>query len=230
MAPAKKAKAAPKASFAKRASVPSAPKKLTRKEKHELNAALHKKTRAEVIAKHIPKMQRNPGGVHNVTVIHGDTPRPTEYDEELAGKICMMFATDPDMSLTRMNADPTLPTVWHFYEWCDSHSQLAKNFVRAREVQIDIQVERLKDTSYTVRPGIVKVTRTGGLQGDITEIRESDNIERTRLILDTEKWIYSKLRPKKYGAQPIEVEGNDALKDLLGAFRSRSKEIEDADD
>ena len=206
--------------------------KITRKEKSVANKVTYKKEQAIVAASlkaRMPKIQRNPDG-HTIKVMHSDIPRPTEYDEKLANKICMMFATDPDMSLTRMNADPTLPTVWHFYEWCDSHSQLSKSFARAREVQIDIQAEQLKDISRTPLTGIVKVTRTGGLQGDTTEIRESDNIERTRLIIETNKWIASKLRPKKYGAQPIEVEGNDALKDLLGAFRNRSKEIADADD
>jgi hypothetical protein len=227
MAPAKKQAAAP--ASAKRGSQkpPATPKKLTRKEKHELNAALHKKTRAEVVAKHATKVQRNPDG-HTIKVMHGDIPRPTKYDEELANKICMMFATDPDMSLTRMNADPTLPTVWHFYEWCDSHSQLSKSFARSREVQIDIQAERLKDISRAPMAGIVKVTRVSDKDGTTTETRESDNIERTRLIIDTEKWIASKLRPKKYGAQPVELEANDALKDLLGAFRNRSKEIEES--
>jgi hypothetical protein len=196
-------------------------------EQKAANSAAWRKAQADLLKKRTPKLKRNVGGT--ATIMHGDAPRPTEYDEDLANKICMMFATDPDMSLTRMNADPTLPTVWHFYEWLDSHSQLSKSYARSREVQIDIQAERLKDISRTPMIGITKVMRTGGIQGDTTEIRESDNIERTRLIIDTEKWIASKLRPKKYGAQPIEVEGNDALKDLLGAFRNRSKEIEDAD-
>ena len=227
MKPAKK-QAAPKASAQRGAAPP--PKKLTKKEirdaKHVINAAVWRKAQAAELKKRAPKVKRNPDG-HTISVIHGDVDRPVDYDAELANKICMMFATDPDMSLTRMNADPTLPTVWHFYAWLDSHSDLAKSYARSREVQIDIQAERLKDISRTPMTGIVKVTRTGGKDGTTVETRESDNIERTRLIIDTEKWIASKLRPKKYGAQPIEVEGNDALKDLLGAFRSRSKEIED---
>ena len=38
------------------------------------------------------------------------------------------------------------------------------------------------------------------------------------------------MRPKKYGVTPQETGGNDALDELLGQFRSRSKEIEDGDD
>ena len=173
-----------------------------------------------------PSIVRNPDG-KSIKVIHGDTPRPTKYDAKIATAICMKFSTDPDMSLAKLNADPAMPTVWHFYTWLDEHPDLAKAYARAREVQADIQAERLNELSRAPLIGTITVEKTGGKDGPTTEIRRHDNVDRSRLIVDTEKWILAHLRPKKYGTSPVEVDGgNNALQELLDSFRKRSDEIE----
>jgi hypothetical protein len=204
-------------------------KKLTRKEKSVARKALYKQVRDEFAASR-PQVKR---GAHTglPTVIRIDgQPRPEEYDEVLAKRICMMFATDPEMSLSGLNADPTMPTVWTFYEWLDSHSDLYKNYTRAREIQADVQAEALKDTAANALRGVTTtrrqvVTKDGDVI-DLEEERVQDNVERAKLMVTTQQWLLSKIRPKKYGAQPLELENNDSLKDLLGAFRRRSEELD----
>jgi hypothetical protein len=193
-------------------------KKLTRKEKSVANKAAYHAAFAEEQAEMPPPANR--------TVVHGVMPKPTKYDAELGKRICLMFATDPEMNLLKMNSDPELPTVWHFYEWLRDHSDFDKLYTRAREIQGDVQAAELETIAATPMLGTITVKRTGGKDGDTTETRTHDNVDRARLRVDTRKWLLSKLRPKKYGLQPIEVEGNDALQELLGAFRQRSTEIE----
>jgi hypothetical protein len=73
------------------------------------------------------------------------------------------------------------------------------------------------------------VKRTGGRDGDTTETREFDNVDRARLAVETQKWLLARESPKKYGVQPVDPDsGNDALQELLAQFRSRSQEIENA--
>jgi len=195
------------------------------------NSAAYRQAQAEILAERRarkPVVKLNARG-SNVLVVHdGDKPRPTEYDEDLARKVCLQFATNPDMTLNILNADPTMPTVFTFYEWLRAHVELDRFYARSRDIQFDLQAEKLRALARTPLIGEVTVERVGGKDGGSTEVRKSDNVDRTRLIIETDKWLLAKQRPKKYGVQPLEADGNDALQELLNQFRARSKEIEDA--
>jgi hypothetical protein len=200
---------------------------LTQKAKSVINKARFSKLQAEA-QKALGPPARKGGGVPLVVKVEGK-PRPTEFDEVLALEVCRRFATDPRMSLGRLNLDPTLPTVMTFYEWLEIAPHIAKTYTRAREAQADIQAEEMRETAANPRPGEIRIVRTGtdslGRSIDSEEIRYIDSIERAKLMVSTEQWLLAKLRPKKYGVQPIEIEGNDSLKDLLAAFRKRNEEL-----
>jgi hypothetical protein len=200
-------------------------KKPTQKEKSAAKSAWWQQEQAKERKRYNPEIPTK----DQLRIAMRDKSRPTEYDEVLASEICMLFATDPKMSLTRLNADVRYPTVFHFYAWMDAHPPLLAMYTRAREAQYDLQAEEVEEWTASPMLGTVKTQRVSDKDGTTVEIRESDNVERTKLRVATRQWVLSKLRPRKYGLQPIEVEGNDALKDLLSAFRQRSKEIADAD-
>jgi len=200
-------------------------KKLTRKEKHVINSANYRAAQAQIIAdkKAAIEIRRGRGRPK------GTGGRPTIYTEDLGCKICLMFAVDADAKLMDVQKDVTLPTVYTVYEWLRTIPNFARSYARARELQADLQAEELRELARKPLIGEIKVTRTGGKDGKTTEIRRHDNVERARLIVDTDKWLLAKSRPKKYGAQPLETEdGNDALQELLNQFRSRSQAIENA--
>jgi hypothetical protein len=224
MATAKKQKGATKRSDA--AVVPRKKPRADSLEARQAAKVKAKKARAEAWREAQQEIFAQQPPPANRTVVHGATPKPTKYDAELGKRICLMFATDPEMNLLKMNSDPELPTVWHFYEWLRDHNDFEKLYARAREIQGDLQAAELEVMAATPMLGTITVQRTGGKDGATTETRTHDNVDRTRLRVDTRKWLLSKLRPKKYGLQPIEVEGNDALQELLGAFRQRSTELE----
>lgn len=200
------------------------------KKNHAANAAAYKQIQEDVRAVLSVPMERYPCGA--VKVIDW-AKKPKVYDQELGRRICLMFETDPRMSLVRINTDPTLPLVSTFYEWLESHPDLNRDYIRAREVHSDLQAEELATITREPLRGEVRVTKTGvdaeGQAFSSEEVRVIDNVDRARLIVDTDKWILSKLRPKKYGVAPMEIEGNQPLKDLLAEFRARSKELEDGE-
>ena len=144
-----------------------------------------------------------------------------------------MFATDASMSLLRMNRNPELPTVWTFYEWLRDHPELDKLYTRARELHTDLQADELEDIAMTPMLGEVHTAKSGtnadGTTFDSEEVKTYDNVERMKVRVAVRQWRLSKLRPKKYGVTPQEAGGNDALDELLGQFRSRSKELETED-
>ena len=223
MAPAKKAKGAP----------PPATERIRHKKGGHSNKAENavKHRAAQQAARKLlnidkPLAKRKPDG-HPVTA--PSVNRPVEYDEEVARKVCLMFATDTKMTLGRLDNDPTLPTAMTIYDWLRTRPDFERFYARARDLQFDKQAEELAEIAARPLVGTVTVERSGGKDGDTTEVRTHDNVDRARLLVDTRKWLLSKQRPKKYGVQPIEVgDGNAPLQELLNQFRARSKEIEDA--
>jgi hypothetical protein len=205
------------------------PKKLTRKEKSAASKAAYRKLQKEEFAKadaHRHKTIKPPhsGGA---LVIHGDARKPTRYDPEIGKKICLMFATDPYMSLLVLNNDPTLPTVWDFYTWLHENPEFDKQYTRARELWCDLRAAQIVTASQQPLIGVVTTKRTGGKDGDTIETKEFDNVPRANLAIETQKWLLARERPKKYGAQPIESDSNNTLQELLNSFRARSAAIED---
>ena len=223
MAPAKKAKGAPPPADKR------TPKKLTRKEKHEVNAAEHRvrgaaRHRARInLAK---ELRPDPPG-HSMPVAKAvdGAPRPSVYTEDVGARVCFMFATDPKMTLLKMNADPSLPTVWTFYEWLRQQPTLDKLYSRAREIQCDLKAAEIEEWSARPLIGETTVERSGGKDGDTVEVRRADNVDRARLMVETRKWLLSKERPKKYGVQPLEVgdSGNEQLKALFDALKTEAE-------
>jgi terminase small subunit-like protein len=190
---------------------------------HAANSARYQRILQEELATAVPAVPK--------PVVQGDKPRPKKYTSEFGERICMMFATDPTMSLLKMNRDPELPTVWTFYEWLRDHPELDKLYVRARELHTDLQADELEDIALTPMPGVITTVRSGtnadGTTFDSEEVKTVDMVERMKVRVAVRQWRLSKLRPKKYGVQPDSPGGNDALDELLGQFRARSKEIED---
>jgi hypothetical protein len=104
-------------------------------------------------------------------------------------------------------------------------------YARSRDFQFDRQAEETREVARTPLLSVIRTTRTGtdfkGNPIDSVEERVVDNVDRARLIVDTDKWLLSKQRPKKYGVQPIEVSDSAPLQDLLNQFRLRSQELGD---
>ena len=47
----------------------------------------------------------------------------------------------------------------------------------------------------------------------------ADMVDRARLMVDTRKWLLSKMFPKKYGDRPVDTERTDRLDELMSALR-----------
>jgi hypothetical protein len=159
--------------------------------------------------------------------------KPVKYDEELGRRICLMFATDPGMSLMKLNSDPDLPTLWHFYEWMRDNPHLEKDYGRAREAHLDLQAAELEEwsTAPLIGTRTTRRSKTSETSGDEVseETQEYDNIERAKLRVSTRQWLLARLRPRKYGVAPAESGNGGALQELLDSFRKRDQDIEDAD-
>lgn len=102
------------------------------------------------------------------------------------------------------------PAYVNFMRWIEADEELRKRYAKAKEEQADYLAEQL-----------LEIADDG--KNDWMQTNDPDNpgyrfnnehYQRSRLRVDTRKWIASKLKPKKYG-EKLEL---DATTDLKAAF------------
>jgi hypothetical protein len=138
--------------------------------------------------------------------------RPTIYSDELAATICQRMAEGE--SLRRICGDDDMPDKSTVLRWLgdDSHPGFREQYAHATEMRADFWADEIVEVAYDGT-------------GDTTEDdsgRKSVNQEvvaRSRLKVDTLKWLMERLVPKKYGNKlqhtgDLTVRYEDALKEL----------------
>lgn len=101
--------------------------------------------------------------------------RPSVYTAELGHAICSKIAGGKSLkTICELKSMPSKDTV---FSWFGKHPEFTDNYARATE------------------------ERTEALVEDMLDIADDPTVEpnRSRLMVDTRKWIASKLKPKKYG-------------------------------
>ena len=84
---------------------------------------------------------------------------------------------------------PGLSTV---FQWLSARPEFAEHYARAREVQLEHMAAEILEISDDGRNDYVE-------DEDGREVVNTDHIQRSKLRVDTRKWLLSKLKPKVYG-------------------------------
>lgn len=142
--------------------------------------------------------------------------RPTNYNPEIAKLICERVATH-DMGIQRLvNFYDDLPNKETIREWKLKHPEFAVQYALAKQIQVDNYAE-----------DIIDIADNGSKDYAMTEDGfqlDTEHINRSRLRIDSRKWMASKLAPKIYGdAKRVEeLENENArYKDELNALRDK---------
>lgn len=135
--------------------------------------------------------------------------RPTKYNKKVADKICKLIATT-NMGLVKICKDKDMPSTVTVYAWLknEKHKEFLNNYVRARETQQELLAEEILDIADNTEDDIIELNMN---DGTVSEKVNHENIHRSRLRVDTRKWLLSKLNPKKYGDR-IQTDINDITK------------------
>lgn len=121
--------------------------------------------------------------------------RPSVFTQELADNICEIIASS-SKSVRRICLDLEVPygtvLAWLSEGHPNYKGSFAKQYARAKEMQADLLADEIieiaddgSNDTYTDDEGMERV--------------DHDVIQRSRLRVDSRKWLAGKLRPKKYG-------------------------------
>lgn len=123
--------------------------------------------------------------------------RPTLYTTEIAREICDAIAESMFSLKTLCERNPHWPRSRTIREWRRTNKEFMRMYADAKEDQSDLMAEEILEIADDVsRDTIIKTNRDGD---ESYECANHEWINRSRLRVDSRKWVASKLKPKTYG-------------------------------
>jgi Bacteriophage Sf6, terminase small subunit-like len=118
--------------------------------------------------------------------------RPTDYNQELANLICERVATH-EVGLKRLCAMyDDMPAKITINQWRNKYPEFAAQYAQAKISQIETLVEEIIDIADDS-------TQDEIINEQGARVCNSEFIARSRLRIDTRKWLAAKLIPRLYG-------------------------------
>lgn len=158
--------------------------------------------------------------------------RPTDYTPELTDKICAEIVLG--YSLRTICKEESMPCVATVFNWFRIHPEFLEQYEKAKEAQADTLAEDILDIADDGSNDWMEKTDKDGQ--NIGWQLNGEHVQRSRLRVDSRKWIASKLKAKKYGDKvsneisgpdggPIQTELKPEDKVILEHYiKTRSKE------
>lgn len=119
--------------------------------------------------------------------------RPTDYSDELAKEICDTIASSSKGIKKLCSENAHWPNKDTIFTWLKNNGDFSDQYIKAKRCQIEIFIDDILDIADdSTQDSVVNE------QGN--RICNNEFIARSKLRIDTRKWLASKLVPKVYGA------------------------------
>lgn len=132
--------------------------------------------------------------------------RPTAYTKEIGERICLLLIEGYSLRqiyLSEKEKKPSFPDKSTILRWLaimepdDAIKAFQDHYARARGIQADNYADEIIEISDDSTNDWVE--RENQRTGETYTELNHEHIQRSRLRVDSRKWIMSKLLPKKYG-------------------------------
>lgn len=128
--------------------------------------------------------------------------RPEIYNRDLADAVCAEIMQG--FSLRTICKAESMPCITTVVKWLREKPEFTSQYEKAKAEQADWLAEDMLDIADD---GTNDWIEKQGKDGESYVALNSEHVQRSRLRIDTRKWIASKLKPKKYG-EKIEIGGD----------------------
>lgn len=144
------------------------------------------------------------------TPLHGGS----KFDPDIAAKIVAEMSEGRSLRSVCKEIGFAPSTVRHWV--LDDVQGFAAHYARARELQVEALADEIREVADDGTNDWMTVNR-GGVD---VEVENKEVVNRSRLRVDTLKWLMSKIAPKRYG-EKVDVQNNVSLSDpLLAVLQS----------
>ena len=126
--------------------------------------------------------------------------RPTKFTRKLADDICAGLAVGLSVRTVLDVANPDnkrMPAMSTFFKWLRLYPEFAEQYARAKQESADAMAEEILDIADDGRNDwMEKHDKDGNLIGYMLN---GEHVQRSRLRVDTRKFLMAKMKPKVYG-------------------------------
>lgn len=159
--------------------------------------------------------------------------RPSKYTQELADQICAELARGKSLRtiLGTGGVDDTdeqraLPSIATIFTWFRTYPEFLEQYARAKQESADAMSDEILDISDD---GTNDWMEDQYMKGKSPGWKvNGEAVQRSKLRVDTRKWLMAKMKPKKYGDQLDITSGGDKLpQPLLGVINPLENTTDD---
>jgi hypothetical protein len=119
--------------------------------------------------------------------------RPSDYTQDLADRLCEQLADGK--SMRKVCEQDWAPDKASVFKWLRTKPEFLDQYTRAKAEAADSMVDDMQDIADDARNDFMTANDPNNPGYKLN----GEHINRSRLRVDTRKWIASKLKPKKYG-------------------------------
>lgn len=147
--------------------------------------------------------------------------RPALYTQELSDRLCAELASG--VSIRTACKPDDMPSAATVFGWMRKHPEFLDQYTRAKAEAADALVEEMMDISDD---GTNDWMEIHDKDGECVGYKvNGEHVQRSRLRVETRKWIAAKLKPKKYG-EKVDVnhgvEADNPLATLMGQLAGKT--------
>lgn len=141
--------------------------------------------------------------------------RPTKYSKELTSTLCERIALGASLrTVCKADDMPGMATV---FSWLREYPEFQEQYARACEERTEAMSEDILDIADDGTNDWVE------MNGDENQKERysfnGEALQRSRLRVDTRKWLMSKMKPKKYGDKlDMTTNGKELPAPILGGL------------
>ena len=122
--------------------------------------------------------------------------RPSDYTKWKARAICMRLSFGESLrSICERKGYPSRHAV---FRWISSNDEFRDQYAKARELQAEYYLDEIIDIADD---GTNDYYEKEGKDGSTFMSFNGENVQRSRLRVDTRKWAMERMAAKKYGPQ-----------------------------
>lgn len=99
--------------------------------------------------------------------------------------------------VAEIGRDPKMPTERTIFRWLAADDKFCQRYTRAKEVSAEFMAEEMLDIADNASNDWMERNDKDG--HSVGWQINGEAVNRSRLRLDTRKWLMEKLKPKKYG-------------------------------
>ncbi len=120
--------------------------------------------------------------------------KPKPYDEAVAQVICERIIEG--QSLREICRDPDMPGKDTVYKWLAVTPKFSDAYARAREHQCDAWADDIREIADDATNDYMERIAKNG---EIEHVPNPETVQRSKLRIDTLKWLMSKYSPRRFG-------------------------------